>query len=43
MTGSSRYADGLPGRAAGVLPEAVLRYLRQGARDGVTASEATAA
>lgn len=43
MTGSARYADGLQERAAGVLPEAVLRYLRQGARDGVSASEATAA
>ena len=44
MTGSSRrYVDGLEQRAAGVLPEAVLRYLRQGSRDGLTASEATAA
>ena len=36
-----RFLDGLPQRALGALPEPVGRYLRQGARDGVTAGEAT--
>jgi 4-hydroxymandelate oxidase len=36
-------ADSLEARARQVLPEAVFRYIRQGARDGVTASEAAAA
>lgn len=35
--------DGLEGRAREVLPEPVHRYIRQGARDGVTTGEATAA
>jgi 4-hydroxymandelate oxidase len=36
-----RFLDGLPQRALEALPEPVGRYLRQGARDGVTAGEAT--
>jgi 4-hydroxymandelate oxidase len=42
MTGE-RFLDGLPPRALEALPEPVGRYLRQGARDGVTAGEATRA
>jgi 4-hydroxymandelate oxidase len=38
-----RYLDGLESRAAERLPEPVARYLRQGARHGVSAGEATAA
>jgi 4-hydroxymandelate oxidase len=38
-----RFLDALEERAAGVLPEPVYRYVRQGARDGVTAGEAVAA
>ncbi len=38
-----RFTDGLEARAAELLPEPVLRYIRQGARDGLTAGEATAA
>ncbi len=38
-----RFLDSLESRAADLLPEPVLRYVRQGARDGVSASEATAA
>jgi len=40
---SQRYVDGLEPRAAELLPEAVYRYVRQGARDGVSAAEATRA
>jgi 4-hydroxymandelate oxidase len=39
MTGD-RFGD-LEARASGVLPEPVFRYFRQGARDGVSAAEAT--
>ena len=38
-----RFADGLEDRARAALPESVHRYVRQGARDGLTTSEATAA
>ena len=38
-----RFVDTLEQRAAEVLPEPVYRYVRQGARDGVTAGEASAA
>jgi 4-hydroxymandelate oxidase len=38
-----RFADGLEERARRVLSEPVHRYFRQGARDGVSAAEATAA
>lgn len=38
-----RFLDGLEGRAAEVLAEPVYRYIRQGARDGVTTSESSAA
>ncbi|HYO40324.1 MAG TPA: alpha-hydroxy acid oxidase [Nocardioidaceae bacterium] len=38
-----RFVDGLEERAAEVLPEPVFRYLCQGAREGVSAAEATAA
>ena len=38
-----RYADEVEHLAAALLPEAVYRYVRQGARDGVSAGEATAA
>ena len=40
---SERFVDGLEQRAAELLPEAVFRYFRQGARDGLSASEASAA
>jgi 4-hydroxymandelate oxidase len=40
---SARFVDGLEQRATGLLPDAVSRYFRQGARDGVTAAEAAAA
>jgi 4-hydroxymandelate oxidase len=36
-----RFLDGLERRAAEVLPEPVYRYVRQGARDGVTTREAS--
>jgi 4-hydroxymandelate oxidase len=39
----SRFIDGLEQRAENLLPEPVHRYFRQGARDGVTTSEAVAA
>lgn len=39
----SRWTDSLEEQAAAVLPEAVHRYFRQGARQGVSASEAVAA
>ncbi len=42
MTGD-RFVDALEERAAGLLPEPVYRYVRQGGRDGVTAAEASAA
>jgi len=38
-----RFVDGVEERAAQVLPDPVLRYVRQGAREGRTAAEATAA
>jgi 4-hydroxymandelate oxidase len=38
-----RYVDALEQQAREVLPEPVHRYFRQGARDGVSAGEATAA
>jgi 4-hydroxymandelate oxidase len=38
-----RFVDGLETRAGELLPEAVLRYVRQGARDGTSAAEAVAA
>ncbi len=38
-----RFVDALEERARAVLPEPVHRYIRQGARDGVTAAEATRA
>ena len=38
-----QWADSLEAHAGEVLPEAVFRYFRQGARDGVSATEATAA
>ena len=38
---SGRFADGLEQRAAELLPEAVYRYVRQGARDGTSTSEAS--
>lgn len=38
-----RFVDGLERRAGEVLPEAVFRYVRQGARESVTAGEAPAA
>lgn len=38
-----RFADDLEARAREVLAEPVMRYLRQGARDGVSSAEATAA
>ncbi len=38
-----RFVGELEQRAAQLLPEPVFRYLRQGARDGVSAAEATAA
>ena len=40
---SPRYADAVEQRAAELLPEPVHRYVRQGARDGTTAAEASAA
>ena len=40
---SPRYADAVEQRAAELLPEPVYRYLRQGARDGTTTAEASAA
>ena len=40
---SPRYADTVEQRAAELLPEPVHRYVRQGARDGTTASEASLA
>lgn len=39
----SRWADALEEQARAVLPEPVHRYFRQGARDGVSAGEASAA
>jgi 4-hydroxymandelate oxidase len=39
----ARFLDGLERRAAEVLAEPVYRYFRQGARDGVTTSEASGA
>jgi 4-hydroxymandelate oxidase len=41
--GGRRFLDGLEQRASEGLPEAVYRYVRQGARDGVSAAEATRA
>jgi 4-hydroxymandelate oxidase len=38
-----RFVDGVETRAAELLPEPVYRYVRQGARDGVSAVEATRA
>jgi 4-hydroxymandelate oxidase len=38
-----RFADDLEQRARGTLPEPVHRYFRQGARDGVSTAEASAA
>jgi len=40
---AQRFVDGLEQRAGEVLPEMVFRYVRQGARDGVSAAEATRA
>ena len=40
---AGRFADGLEERAAGVLPEAVFRYFRQGSRDSTSTAEAVAA
>ena len=40
---SARYADALEQRARELLDEAVHRYVRQGARDGLSAAEASAA
>lgn len=40
---SPRFVDGVEERAAEVLPEPVFRYLRQGSRNGVSATEATPA
>jgi 4-hydroxymandelate oxidase len=40
---AQRFVDGLEERAAGLLPEAVFRYVRQGARDGLSAGEAARA
>ncbi len=40
---SERFVDGLEQRAAELLPEPVFRYFRQGARDGLSASEAASA
>ena len=39
----SRWVESLEEQATELLPDAVQRYLRQGARDGVTAAEAVAA
>jgi len=40
---SARYVDAVEQRAAELLPEPVYRYVRQGARDGTTTAEASAA
>ena len=40
---SGRFADGLEQRAAELLPEAVYRYVRQGARDSTSTDEASRA
>lgn len=40
---TDRFAEGLEERAARVLSEPVHRYFRQGAREGISAAEATAA
>ena len=40
---SQRFLDGLEQRAAERLPGPVMRYLRQGARDGTSAAEAVMA
>ena len=39
----ARFLDGLERRAAEILPEPVYRYVRQGARDGVSTNEAARA